>query len=687
MKTAPVHRVRDLDAPGRVVAAALALALLLPPVVAAAMFVGDWTPAGDPALMALRGLDVGTARTPMIGQPSSSRIYAGGYPAHHPGPLHFYLIAVPIRVLGGAAGMLVVSAAITGTALVTSAWAVFRQLGRAAGMLAAVVLAAVAFTTGASSLVNPVSSSIAGYPLLLSAVLLWCVACGDTRLLPAAAAAVSFTAQQHLSVAIATATVTVGCLALLAVTARREGWRGDPGAARELRRAAAGAGVVCAVLWAPVLAQQVLGDVGNLGQILWFAREGNGDTLGPTAGLWQVVQALSLPPLLGRTDVTGLSFVERPTAIEWATALAVVVAVAWLARRWRSTRPRQALLGAMAGLLALAGVLNGSSVPRGLEEGRLVFFHWAWPLGLFVALVIGLAMIEAARDRLGAARRAPRPLLAGLAVAAVAAPALVNPVLDRRTNTLDAMHTRIERDVVDTLADEVLAHRDDLGDHTVLLVREEPLFAGMSNAVGFRLNERGLDLRYPRDLGPFVAGGRIVDRARVDGAVMIVFDTAVESADPPGGELVAEHRFAEALDAEAHESLVAAARRADEVRHGPAATRALRELGAGQRAYIDAAFGNLLDDPEEALLNPGLVQLLVDFPTTEPAFDDAALADLAATIRSDDAPSGVRALRIFLLDRAETLDLAYTSELGRPRDDDGDNDGDRATAAAPGPRR
>src|ERR687888_530085 len=75
-----------------------------------------------------------------------------------------------------------------------------RQLGPPAGVIAAIVLSGILFTTGMSSLIDPVSSRVAGYPLLCGAVLLWCVLCGDVRLLPLTAAVVSFAAQQHLSV-------------------------------------------------------------------------------------------------------------------------------------------------------------------------------------------------------------------------------------------------------------------------------------------------------------------------------------------------------------------------------------------------------------------------------------------------------------------------------------------------------
>ena len=66
------HHLRDLDHRGRLWAALFAIALLLAPVLAFAWAAPSWAPEGDPALMAVRALDVGTSRTPLVGQPSTS---------------------------------------------------------------------------------------------------------------------------------------------------------------------------------------------------------------------------------------------------------------------------------------------------------------------------------------------------------------------------------------------------------------------------------------------------------------------------------------------------------------------------------------------------------------------------------------------------------------------------------------
>src|SRR4029453_4303222 len=101
-----------------------------------------------------------------------------------PGPLHFYLLAVGIRLFGGDVGMLLVSVLIVETCVLLAAWAVFRELGAAAGIVAAVLLGAIMFTTGGSSLIDPVSSRAAGYPLLCAPVLCWWVLRGDRPPLP-----------------------------------------------------------------------------------------------------------------------------------------------------------------------------------------------------------------------------------------------------------------------------------------------------------------------------------------------------------------------------------------------------------------------------------------------------------------------------------------------------------------------
>ena len=669
----PIHRVRDLGRRARWGALAVTLALLAAPAAAFAHFVPGWAATSDPALMGLRAMDVGTSRTPLLGQPSQSGLYADGVASvHHPGPIHFYLLAAPIRAFGPAIGMPLVSILITGSCLVIVAWIVHRLLGPRAALIAAAALALITFTTGAASLVNPVSSSIAGYPLLATAVVMWALAAGDIRLLPLATGLVSFTAQQHLAVVPATLVLCLGGLTLCAVLWRRDGRGRDPGSRRDLRRSAALSGVVALVLWAPVLLQQAFGNAGNLSEMLWFARHGNSDTVGLGSAVGQVAHATGLPPLLGRTGATGSMMLESPSLLTWVSAVLVLAAVAVLSARHRDDRPR-ALLGAMVGVVVLAGLVNGSSVPDGLEKLRLTFYHWAFPLGFMIVLVLGMAAVDAIVSASAVASRRPvRLAVACVTVIAVAAVGIVSPLLDRRQNTATAAYSAVPSSALDDLADAVGEHGGDLGAHTLLVSRGEAVFGGISVGLALELSQRGHDVKLPLSDRFFVNDDRLVDRDQLDGGLVLVAMSLTPRDPPAGGELIAEVDFGHGLS-EAYTRLVEAAKATDEVRYGPRTDEALDAAAGGDddiRGMGESVLLTVVTAPDRALTNPFVLDVLESGPLAEPelAVDDVrAVREALDQLAHDDVAGNVTGLRLYLLDGDEMLDFAVGSEVGRRR--------------------
>ena len=515
------------------------VALSLAPLLAFIWAAPDWAPTGDPALMGIRALDVGTSRTPLIGQPSSASFYIdAGHRIFHPGPWHFYLLAGPVRLFGDI-GMALVSVLIVGTCLLISAWAVFRQLGASAGIVAAVVLGAITFTTGTSSLIDPVSSNISGYPLLCSAVLLWCVLCGDLRLLPLTTAVVSFTAQQHLSLGPAVAVLTVGAVAGLVgwLTLHRR-WRA-PQVRRQLAWACGWSLFVALVLWAPVLLDQVIGE-GNLGRLASYAGSHDRRTLGITSAVRQVVHTLGLPPLLGQTEFSGQWLLAPPSLFTWLSAAVVVAVVVVLGVRWWSTNRRKSALAMMAGVALLAGLANGSSVPLGFEQFRPAFYHWAFVLAFFTCLVLGLGLVDLVRNANFGARSLLTPVLTAIALAAIVVPSAVNPALDRRTNTLEGTQALWGNDRFDRLVDAVFAHRSELGSQTVLIGTS--VWQTYREALAFELARRGLDVRHPLGTRGFVHDDRLVDRATVtSGLVLQPFHGGNSGGGTPGKLLAVMH--------------------------------------------------------------------------------------------------------------------------------------------------
>jgi hypothetical protein len=443
--------------------------------------------------------------------------------------------------------MIVVSVLITGSCLLLAGWVGFRQLGPSGGAITAVALGAVSFTTGASALVNPVSSNIAGYPFLLSAFLMWALACGDLRLLPLAVAVVSFTALQHLSVlpalAVMVAIGTALALWLVVVPRVRE-------SAEERRRLLpwlGGAIAAAALLWGPVLLQNLAGKAPNLNALVSFAGSSERPKLGYRVAVRHVVHAIGLPPTLGQTDLMGDSLFARPGPGTWLSAAAVLALVGFVTWRWRTTQPQRARLGMMTLALVLAGLVGSAAVPAGHEERRLVFYWWIFPLAAFIAILIGLIgrdlLVRAlANDKRQAWMKRARPLAFGTAVALVAVPALVNPHLDRWSSSSYAAYDPFDDEVLDDLVDEVLAGTRDIEGQTVLTPRTPAFAAGIDSALNLALSERGLDLRYPRYQGLFVDEEWLADPDEVENGLVLVLDSPVYGIDPeppPPGEEIA----------------------------------------------------------------------------------------------------------------------------------------------------
>lgn len=667
--SATIHRLRDLDRRARWVAVLFAAALLLAPVLAFAWAAPQWAPASDPALMALRSLDVGTPRHPLTGQPSTSSAYDGdlGTPhVHHLGPLHFYLMAIPVRLLGAALGMLVVSLAIVAASVLLSAWAVFRQLGPRGGVVAAVAIGAITYTTGAASLVNPVSSNIAGYPVLCSMVLLWCLLCGDLRLLPLAVAVVSFAAQQHLSVVPALAVAVVLVVTAVGVASGRR--LRDPAVRSRFARWSVVATAVGLVVWAPVLIQQLFGDEPNLTALAKFTRDSDRSTIGWGAGARQVANVLAWPPILGRDRVTGNTLLEEASVTTWLSAGLVIVAagaVGWW--WWRGSQRRRAALVAMVAVLAVGGLVSGSSVPDSLEQGRIALYQWVWPLAFFVVVTFGLALADGVRRWVpgAVAGRWLRPVGATTALLAVVVSAVLSSASDRPSNNLSTAYSPVERRSFDALGDQVMARSDDLGHVTVVLERGGELLDGFGPGLTVELTERGVDVRLSHWTGgQGVHADRLVDPDTVDSGLVL----AMEDPSEPRTEQIPGERIAavstSGFDQEAFEELVAAAETGEPVRFGDDLEAYLASEPEEVAALRGFRVASLTEDARPVLSDPDVLDILLRYPPEYPRLDHDLMEQLLESF--PDPGLRVLDLEVYLLDRDELLDYATAAEI--PRD-------------------
>ena len=509
-------------------------------------------------------------------------------------------------------------------------------------------------------MVQPLNSVIAGYPLLCSMVLAWCLLCRDVRLLPVTVAFMSFTAQQHLSVVpLVVAGLGVG-LAGGAVWSWRAGDWGDRGWRRGLVRWSALAVAVGLVLWAAPLYQQFTHKPGNLTAAWRFAGAEGRERMGMGAAVRQVVHALGLPPILYRTNMDGNDLLLSVSWLQVVTAGLALLAVAGLTLVWWRSHPRRAAMAVLVATLVAMGMLTGSSQPPGFSAGRLDFYHWIWPLLLFVLVMLGLGVAELL-ERVPWSSSVQRPLrlaVVPLAVVVGAAPALINPSLDRWSNTAEAAGSPIDHKYIDQLADEVMAHHDELQWPVVVLSRGQFLFDGFDTALAIELESRGVEVKVSRILDRNVDPFRLAERDTVRSGVVLVVQGTTPRRAPPG-ELIANIDTESGFDWDAYDQLVEQFQTVDQIRFDP---RYLDTLPEGDKVML-LQLGSLKPEEfPELLHSPEHLQTLLDSHVLQPTFDPELVHRVMDTLPEN--PRVFR-LKLYLLNRPQILAEAGQLELGK----------------------
>ncbi|HEX4717960.1 MAG TPA: hypothetical protein VH300_05485, partial [Thermoleophilaceae bacterium] len=125
----------------------------------------QWMPLGDQGIIATRAYDVFTVHTPLLGQYSEASTVTG-QPTYSPGPLLYWLLAVPARV--GAPGSLTLTMAALNVACIMGAVALARRRGGDLLMvLTGVAIALACLSLSAESLHGIFNPSAALFPFLL----------------------------------------------------------------------------------------------------------------------------------------------------------------------------------------------------------------------------------------------------------------------------------------------------------------------------------------------------------------------------------------------------------------------------------------------------------------------------------------------------------------------------------------
>ncbi|MEA2272013.1 MAG: hypothetical protein QOI98_721, partial [Solirubrobacteraceae bacterium] len=403
-----VRRVARLDP----VVLATGLAAALPVIVSTIRAVkAGWLPLGDDAMIVVRALDVLSTHSPLVGAHSASSSVIGA-PVASPGPMLFWLLALPAR-LGHVAPAIAMGA--VNTAAVVGMVALARRRGGVVLMLVVAGALALMCRSLEAQIYHDVwNPSAAVLPFALLVFLAWSVAAGEHALLPLIVVVGSFAAQAQLAYALPVLALFAVALAFL-VGSR----------VPVPRRTIVGALLALLVCWSLPLAEEVVHRPGNLVRIGQVATS-DVHKFGWGPGWHSVEHAVGVAPWWLRPQRDGLERLAdvgfAPGALMTASALALLaalVAALALALRRGERDLAAGLALALALCAAVATVTARSPTEHDLFSTIGYTLWWAAVAGMFAWVVLGWAAIRLLRPRWRLEALRPALMVAG--VAAVAA--------------------------------------------------------------------------------------------------------------------------------------------------------------------------------------------------------------------------------------------------------------------------
>ncbi|MEO7556443.1 MAG: hypothetical protein ABIV94_07565 [Acidimicrobiales bacterium] len=486
-----------------------------------------WVAEGDAALIALRTDDVLSTHPPLLGNPTTAGTNAE-QDAHHPGPLEFGLLALPLRALAPSTdGLLLGTALVNAVAVALTLWFAHRRAGPAGGLVAALGLATLLYGLGPEIPHDPYNPHIALLPLALLVTLTWAIIDGDRLALPVAVATGSLIAQSHAYEAL----LVFGFLGVAALVLLGR-WRRASGPDEDERLrpwllASAGLGVT---LWLPPIIDQIEHRPGNLRLLLQ-----EGSSAQPAEGLRFALDRLAdaiTPPFRFLSSQPSLDDLHsQPGALRLVLAAVVVAALGALAaaaRRRHRTGVARLIVVALVGLALSTAV--SARLPQGLaSSSRYNHRHW-WITGVvaWVALAVGAASLLPPPPRSRTHRMAGVAVLL-LALLVVVPGARVSIGDDRGSSSFGAI-AALEGPVADALR----------GRGPVLVVgRGASSFVSVEPGLVAALQLRGIDARVRDFEGKAYGAQRVGDLTTPTWLFVIAGDG--EASVPAEAQLIARY--------------------------------------------------------------------------------------------------------------------------------------------------
>jgi len=394
---------------------------------------GGWIPDGDDALVARRTMQVWSTAPPLIGQESTADVPYEDQTPNHPGPVAYYLMAIPYGLSGWSPIGLIAGAAFIGLAgLATCLMLAERTAGRRGLVAVGLGLALISVRLGQNWLVRPLNAEMIVFPLVATLLGVWAYLRRDRVGLAVVFIVGSFCLQVTLETL---PLVGVSLAVCIGVAGFRRWVRHERVPRTRVWWATIGA---LGLMWFPPLLETVVRWPGNLlilghyllgqtGLIHYASVKGGGLGLGPAVGS-VVTYATSLPGIDNRDFTRDIEVLVRISQIS-VIPLAIGLTAVALVINWAVTRGSAALrslLLVVAGSTVVAFVGLAKRPERALET-QTYFVIWvqsvvslAWMAAALAVLEFGLHVVRRFEvDPTSRVRRAP--ITAGLVVIAVLA--------------------------------------------------------------------------------------------------------------------------------------------------------------------------------------------------------------------------------------------------------------------------
>lgn len=505
---------------------------------------------GDMALIELRIRDVFSAEPPIAGAYSR-------YGWAHPGPWHFYLFALPYRLLGADAQALrLTTLAFNLGVAATIVWLAARR-DRATATVVGLGLLALVAGLRPLSLAHGWNVTVTVLPFVLVAVGCWRALSDDRWAVPITVASTVFVAATHVGVGVVVAPVVIATAT--SIGARR--WRNraqHDGVERVPIERWATAAVVAAAA-APIVGNLLTDPPGNIARLVRWSLANDEPRVGLRDSLRMVGRSSSLS-FLHDPQLPGLFFLELgavdPGILPGLSIALLVSALVGADRRgWTEERRWCAIV---AGLWA-TGIVAAAVITEPLGWWLV---QWLQPLGWLTWTAIALVGWRYATEHASPPRRSRinRWAIAGCVVVAATA------VIDHGRDALDAPERTADlARPVSVLADGFVAASDGRSarlDFAGAPLLAETMLSGLVN----ELDRRGVDVCVDEQLAYKLGAHRVCDRGDERRFVVRVEPRSLPA--PPGTERIAasdplstaERAEAERLAATITEALVAAGR-------------------------------------------------------------------------------------------------------------------------------